>query len=409
MRLIATLQDEKQSVLLSDYLKSQNIDNLIDVSPNSHWEDSNYGVPSYTIWVIEEENLLPALEIARDFVANHEDPRFVKPSTPQLDAHQAADLYELTPEATDKNVEIDRKAPLQASLGRSEKVVEPLGKATLYLLMICSLIFIFSEIGSPTPSQAEAIAFSKQSLPLMPLYYSKINKELLFDYPHAYEIVDSLIAKSDLETMQASQQLPSDLQPLVNQFHATPYWQGYYDKIVAFFIGGKTDWQIDTPVFEKIQKGEFWRLISPIFLHADIFHLLFNMIWLGLLGKQLESRMGWARFLLFVAAAGVITNICQYLMTGSNFLGFSGVVCALITFVWMRQRKAPWEGYLLQSITFNFALLFLFVIILLQLASFYTEVFYGQPIAPQIANTAHMVGLLIGLLFGNFNFFAWRH
>lgn len=409
MRLIATLQDEKQSLLLSNYLKSQNIDNIVDISINNNWGDTDYGVPKYTIWVIEEENLIKALDIVKDFASESNKSRFQNPMAPSKSS-KTPDLYELTPEAIDTKKESveEEELPLKSTHQESHRAIDPLGKVTLYLLMLCSLVFLFCQINEKNPSQYEVAAFSNLSLPLVPLYYSQLEKELLFDYPHAYEIVDSIIAKIDNETLQDTKQLPSDIRPLIRQFESTPYWQGFYGKIVSFFQNKNISWEISAPLFEKIRQGEVWRIISPIFLHADIFHLLFNMIWLGLLGRQLESRMGWKKYLLFVFLAGIITNICQYLMTGSNFLGFSGVICAMITFVWIRQQKAPWEGYLLQSATFNFALLFLFVILVLQLASFYTEIAYNQPIAPQIANTAHMAGLFLGFLFGSFNFFAWN-
>lgn len=409
MRLIATLQDERQGNLLSDYLKSQNIDNVLDVSTGHDWGEDSYGVTTYTVWVIEEENLVKALEIARDFAANSKAPRFQQPwTTPPSPTIET--LSSLPEEAVDTRQPVADQSKTPKRIQTQQlKPIEPMGKATLYLLMLCCLLFVFTETTAPTPPQAEARAFSKQSLPMIPLYYSTIKKELLFDYPHAYEIVDEIIAQTELDRLQVNSELPGNLSPLIAQFQHTPYWSGFYDKIVALFQKKEINWHVTEPLFEKLQQGEVWRLLSPIFLHADIFHLLFNMIWLAVLGKQLEQRMGWGRYLLFIGLTGIITNTCQYLMTGSNFLGFSGVICAMITFVWIRQKKTPWEGYLLQSATFNFALLFLFIILILQLASFYTEIAYTQPIAPQIANTAHMTGLFLGLILGNSTFFAWKH
>jgi GlpG protein len=396
MRLIATLQDEKQGILLSNYLKSQDIDNVLESSIGHDWGDDSYGAPTYTVWIVEERNLEKALQIAGDFTENSNDPRFQLQS-PAL------------PPADNQELPQPDQVPLPRKRRNGQiKEIEPLGTITLYLLLLCSLLYFFGEITAPTPTKAEVKAFTDQSLPLVPLFYPELNKELIFDYPHAFEVVDELITKIDADKLQETSQLPSDLQPLVEQFRKTPYWTGFYDKIVAKIKNPQISWDMNAPLFEKIREGELWRLITPAFLHADMFHLLFNMIWLAILGKQLEGRLGMWRYLLFICIAAIITNTAQYLMTGNNFLGFSGVVCAMITFIWMRQRNTPWEGYLLQKSTLNFALLFLIFVLLLQMVSFYTEIAHNQSIAPQIANTAHMTGLLLGFILGSFNFFAWK-
>ena len=50
---------------------------------------------------------------------------------------------------------------------------------------------------------------------------------------------------------------------------------------------GKTAKEI--PLFEKIRQGELWRLFTPCILHRDFLHILFNMIWVWILVKQIEE------------------------------------------------------------------------------------------------------------------------
>ena len=52
---------------------------------------------------------------------------------------------------------------------------------------------------------------------------------------------------------------------------------------------------------DEVRKDrEFWRLVTPIFIHLHVVHLLFNMSCLWVLGPPLERHMGSSRFLLFV-------------------------------------------------------------------------------------------------------------
>ena len=51
----------------------------------------------------------------------------------------------------------------------------------------------------------------------------------------------------------------------------------------------------------------------PILLHADIFHLFFNMLWLIVLGKQIEQRLKTGRYVLFILL------IAMYLKYSSIF------------------------------------------------------------------------------------------
>jgi membrane associated rhomboid family serine protease len=54
--------------------------------------------------------------------------------------------------------------------------------------------------------------------------------------------------------------------------------------------------------------GEYWRLVSPMFLHASIFHILFNMWALWVVGGVLEPMIGSARFAGVYFVAGFAGN-----------------------------------------------------------------------------------------------------
>jgi GlpG protein len=176
-------------------------------------------------------------------------------------------------------------------------------------------------------------------------------------------------------------------------------WRG----LLPFFHSGRAGPLV---LFAKIREGELWRLFTPCLLHADFLHILFNMAWLLLLGKQIEEKIRPLKMAMLILTIGILSNTAQYLMSGPSFLGFSGVIVGMATFIWMRQRKAPWEGYATSRTTLYFLLLFVLAMCVLEGLALVLHAFSVFEISPAIANTAHITGGLCGLLLGQFSFFA---
>ena len=82
-----------------------------------------------------------------------------------------------------------------------------------------------------------------------------------------------------------------------------------------------------------IATGEVWRLLTCTFLHANLWHILFNMYALLVLGSQLERVLGPIRFavIYFVAAFG--GSVASYWFADINTLsvGASGAIFGLMT------------------------------------------------------------------------------
>ena len=140
-------------------------------------------------------------------------------------------------------------------------------------------------------------------------------------------------------------------------------------------------------VLPEVRHGEFWRLITPIFLHGGMLHLLFNMMWLVDLGGLVEARQGWGRLALLVAVMAVLSNLAQYFWHGPAFGGMSGVVFGLFGYVWLRGKLDPRSGFYINST--NVILMFIWFFLC-------TTGAVGH-----IANMAHGVGLGVGLLWGS--------
>jgi len=93
-----------------------------------------------------------------------------------------------------------------------------------------------------------------------------------------------------------------------------------------------------------IEQGEYWRLITPVFIHIGLMHLAFNMVALLTIGRIGEIVFGHTRFLAIYLISGVTGVLLSYLMTRSLSAGASGaifgIVGAMIAFG-LRNRGTP--------------------------------------------------------------------
>lgn len=89
-----------------------------------------------------------------------------------------------------------------------------------------------------------------------------------------------------------------------------------------FMLGGKYG--------PLIRDGQVWRLITPVFLHASILHIGFNMYALFLYGQGLEARFGHGRFLLLYFLSAYAGNVLSFLLTPNASLGASTAIFGLL-------------------------------------------------------------------------------
>ena len=136
----------------------------------------------------------------------------------------------------------------------------------------------------------------------------------------------------------------------------------------------------------EVFHGQIWRLITPIFIHFGILHLLFNMLWLKDLGSMIEKVFRSRLILALVMVIGVSSNLAQFLYSGPSFGGMSGVVYGLLGFVWIKSKFDPTCPIRLHQQTVTMMIIWL----LLCMAG----------VMEDIANAAHVVGLLVGMLWG---------
>lgn len=150
---------------------------------------------------------------------------------------------------------------------------------------------------------------------------------------------------------------------------------------VAIFLGAKIN--------KLIVQGEWWRLLTAIFLHADFLHIAFNSYALYVFGTRLESAFGHGRFLALYLLSGISGSAMSFALSPGASVGASGAIFGLIgglVAYYYRYRKQFSAG--------SRPLANLITITLYNL-------FYGL-VAPGIDNWGHLGGLLAGLVLGWF-------
>ena len=136
------------------------------------------------------------------------------------------------------------------------------------------------------------------------------------------------------------------------------------------------------------QRGQVWRLITPVLLHFSVLHLLFNLAWWWYLGGRLEYRYGVGKLAILLFSGALIPNVLQAMVSGAEFGGLSGVTYALIGYLWLRERGSEDQSQVAVSNG-------LFIFMLCWLVLGFTNLF-----GLNTANLAHLGGLLVGLLQG---------
>jgi GlpG protein len=115
------------------------------------------------------------------------------------------------------------------------------------------------------------------------------------------------------------------------------------------------------------------------------------------LGSMIEARQNSLFLLAFIAVSAALSNVAQYCYHHNpNFGGMSGVVYALAGYIWIRGKYHRASGLFLSKQTVTSLLIWLVVC------------FTG--IVGPVANGAHLVGLLTGMVWGRTAaYFATRY
>lgn len=137
---------------------------------------------------------------------------------------------------------------------------------------------------------------------------------------------------------------------------------------------------------------EWWRLIAPSFLHFSTTHLLFNCLWIYILGSRIERLDGLSIFLFIFILSGILSNAGQFFWTQQYlFGGLSGSIYGLLGYCFIVELDERHRRYDIPEALY----LFMFIWLLVGFTGILSFFGFGM-----IANMAHLAGLFCGFTLG---------
>jgi membrane associated rhomboid family serine protease len=90
-----------------------------------------------------------------------------------------------------------------------------------------------------------------------------------------------------------------------------------------------------------IHHGQWYRLVTAAFLHANFYHILFNMLGLAIIGSPVEAALGKVRFVALYLVAALGGSVASYLLSPANQLGVgaSGAIFGLMGAYFVLARR----------------------------------------------------------------------
>lgn len=344
MRQIGTLSSEKDANTFVDYLLTQGIDSQCDSSGDA-----------FDIWIRDEDQIDRAKPMLAEFQAN-----------PQAAAFESAN----------QEARKIREQKVQARLQHAKNKMDvrrnwqtpgggPQRRPVTMALVIGSVLVAFvTQFGDFTASSSGQITQSQSVLAY-----------LLFLDPFA--VHEAKI-----------------------QAQLTPNPKSFQERLLKTSIEehGADDQNALVYRTWSLLNGQLWRLFTPCFIHFGLIHLIFNLWMLFQIGSLLESRVGSTKYLIFVLAAGGLSNVVQGLVPmGVDWLpktmqgtllfgGMSGVLYGLFGWALARQQRGISGGLFFPPST-------IFLLLAWMVAGFLFENLH-------IANWCHGVGFLVGMVTG---------
>jgi membrane associated rhomboid family serine protease len=151
---------------------------------------------------------------------------------------------------------------------------------------------------------------------------------------------------------------------------------------------------------EGLEKGFVWQLFTFQFMHAGLWHLVFNCWAIYVFGRAVEEILGWKKFLILFLSSGVVGGICQVLVAllwpdlfggpvvGASAGGFGLVAAFAVLFP---ERELTLLLFFIIPIRLSAKMLLIFSAVLAVAGIVFP--------VDNVANAAHLGGMLTGVVF----------
>lgn len=136
------------------------------------------------------------------------------------------------------------------------------------------------------------------------------------------------------------------------------------------------------------ESEQVWRYITHSLVHLGEAHLLFNLLWWWQFAGLIERYLGSFKLILLFLISALLTGVAQNAMSGANFFGLSGVVYAVLAYVFVTNKFSSPSLFDLPN-AFLYSLL-------IGIGIGFISPLWGI----YMGNTAHITGLILGLLWG---------
>ena len=349
MRLIGMVQGKNRASQFYSFLKEEKIPSI--------YEQDRFQQISFQFWVIHEEDVEKGIHWLKEFQKDPENSRFTIEENHLDEGKRRVD-------ALQEKVKVFSQLLNSYHFRRKITKKAPI---TILIILVSIFLYIWNDCQIDASGKKNKDFNRYQLTPLM--------DNLCYDIP---------VKKHDKDVT----------------------WHGCYDLALRW---PKSKHSLRAPLFIQIGQGEIWRLFTPVLLHGSFFHILFNMLWLSMLGSQIEKRVRKWQYIAMTLIIAIVSNTLQYLMSGPFFIGYSGIICGLAGFIWMRQQQAPWEGYPLQKGTFAFLAFFIVAMTVLQCIAFLCCRLQIAHFSINVGNTAHISGMIVGMILGKIHLFYERN
>jgi membrane associated rhomboid family serine protease len=146
---------------------------------------------------------------------------------------------------------------------------------------------------------------------------------------------------------------------------------------------------------QALAAGRWWTVVTHLFLHANILHLMVNVLALWFVGPEVELMLGRARFLVLYFLSGIAGGLLQTVFSSPalELVGASGAVCGVLLSFTTAHPELPLR-----------ALLFFILPVSMKARTLGWGIIIGSllcavfRIMPQIGHLAHLGGAVAGAL-----------